>query len=85
MALYHLSFLKMNRGKLLQAGAVALLMDLAGGDSSAVASRVLLILNNLASGPEGRNAICEANGITELVHILAHRSLAPPLDPGMQQ
>ncbi|CAK9193584.1 unnamed protein product [Sphagnum troendelagicum] len=81
MALYHLSFLKMNRGKLLQAGAVALLMDLAGGESSAVASRVLLILNNLASGPEGRNAICEANGITELVHILAHRSLAPPLDP----
>jgi hypothetical protein len=85
MALYHLSFLKMNRGKLLQAGAVALLMDLAGGESSAVASRVLLILNNLASGPEGRNAICEANGITELVHILAHRSLAPPLDRGMQQ
>ncbi|CAK9193817.1 unnamed protein product [Sphagnum troendelagicum] len=81
MALYQLSFLKMNRGKLLQAGAVALLMDLAGGESSAVASRVLLILNNLASGPEGRNAICEANGITELVHILAHRSLAPPLDP----
>jgi hypothetical protein len=85
MALYQLSFLKMNRGKILQAGAVALLMDLAGGESSAVASRVLLILNNLASGPEGRNAICEANGITELVHILAHRSLAPPLDPGMQQ
>jgi hypothetical protein len=85
MALYHLSLLKVNRGRLLQAGAVALFMDLAGGESSAVASRVLLILNKLASVPEGRNAICEADGITKLVHILAPRSLAPPLDRGMQQ
>ncbi len=85
MALYHLSSSQINRTKLIQAGGVAILLGVVEGDSSILARIALLTLSKLAAVTEGHNAICEANGVKELVNIFALRSLPPPLGPGMQQ
>jgi hypothetical protein len=85
MALYHLSSSQINRTKLIQAGGVASLLGVVEGDSSILARIALLTLSKLAAVTEGHNAICEANGVKELVNILALRSLPPPLGPGMRQ
>ncbi len=85
MALYHLSSSQINRTKLIQAGGVAILLGVVEGDSSILARIALLTLSKLAAVTEGHNAICEANGVKELVNILALRSLPPPLGPGMWQ
>jgi HEAT repeat protein len=81
MALYHLSSSQINRTKLIQAGGVAILLSVVEGDSSILARIALLTLSRLAAVTEGHNAICEANGVKELVNILALRSLPPPLGP----
>ncbi|CAK9207271.1 unnamed protein product [Sphagnum troendelagicum] len=81
MALYHLSSSQINRTKLIQAGGVAILLGVVEGDSSILARIALLTLSKLAAVTEGHNAICEANGVKELVNIFALRSLPPPLGP----
>ncbi|CAM6039782.1 unnamed protein product [Sphagnum compactum] len=81
MALYHLSSSQINRMKLIQAGGVPILLGVVEGDSSILARIALLTLSKLAAVTEGHNAIREANGVKELVNILALRSLPPPLGP----
>ncbi|GAV70992.1 U-box domain-containing protein/KAP domain-containing protein [Cephalotus follicularis] len=68
LALYHLSLTQSNRVKLVKLGAVpSLLSMLRSGES---ASRILLILCNLAACTEGKSAMLDANAVGILVGIL---------------
>ncbi|BFG32626.1 hypothetical protein CerSpe_189000 [Prunus speciosa] len=73
LALYHLTLVESNRVKLVkQHNAIPTLLALA--KSPASASRVLLILCNLASCNEGRSAMLDANAVECLVGMLRRRS-----------
>lgn len=68
LALYHLTLVQSNRVKLIKLNAVPSLLVLAKSGSSA--SRILLILCNLAVCPEGRSAMLDANAVEYLVGML---------------
>ncbi|CAM6083564.1 unnamed protein product [Calypogeia fissa] len=70
MALYHLSFMQMNRNKLIKAGGVAILLGVAKDEKSDVVSRALLILCNIAAMQEGRVALAEINAVPVMVGLL---------------
>lgn len=65
LALYHLSLIHGNRVKLVKLGAVTTMLSMVKSAESA--SRVLLILCNLASCDEGRSAMLDANAVAILV------------------
>ncbi|XVE54909.1 hypothetical protein DITRI_Ditri03aG0119900 [Diplodiscus trichospermus] len=68
LALYHLSLIQSNRVKLVKFGAVSSLLSILQlGDS---ASRVLLVLCNLAACTEGKSAMLDANAVAILVGML---------------
>lgn len=68
LALYHLTLIQSNRVKLVKLGAVPTLLAMAKGGNSA--SRVLLILCNLAVCAEGRSSMLDANAVECLVGLL---------------
>lgn len=73
LALYHLSLIQSNRVKLVKLGAVSTLLSMVkSGDS---ASRVLLILCNLAACTEGKSAMLDANAVAILVGMLRESEL----------
>ncbi|MBA0852428.1 hypothetical protein Goshw_005260 [Gossypium schwendimanii] len=73
LALYHLSLIQSNRVKLVKLGAVLTLLSMVkSGDS---ASRVLLVLCNLAACPEGKSAMLDANAVAILVGMLRESEL----------
>ncbi|KAG8487048.1 hypothetical protein CXB51_020697 [Gossypium anomalum] len=73
LALYHLSLIQSNRVKLVKLGAVSTLLSMVkSGDS---ASRVLLVLCNLAACPEGKSAMLDANAVAILVGMLRESEL----------
>ncbi|KAJ9163704.1 hypothetical protein P3X46_023343 [Hevea brasiliensis] len=72
LALYHLSLIQSNRVKLVKLGAVPTLLGmLKAGD---LASRLLLILCNLAVCNEGRSAMLDGNAVAILVGMLREGS-----------
>ncbi|KAF2311398.1 hypothetical protein GH714_022274 [Hevea brasiliensis] len=72
LALYHLSLIQSNRAKLVKLGAVPTLLGMIkAGD---LASRLLLILCNLAAGKEGRSAMLDGNAVAILVGMLSEGS-----------
>lgn len=73
LALYHLTLVQTNRVKLVKLNAVPTLLTLA--QSGSLASRVLLILCNLAVCPEGRSAMLDANAVECLVGMLRRNEL----------
>ncbi|PON93328.1 Beta-catenin [Trema orientale] len=73
LALYHLTLVQSNRVKLVKLNAIPTLLALAQSGSSA--SRVLLILCNLAVCPEGRSAMLDANAVECLVGLLRRNEL----------
>ncbi|XVF09222.1 hypothetical protein REPUB_Repub07fG0073700 [Reevesia pubescens] len=73
LALYHLSLIQSNRVKLVKLGAVSTLLSMVkSGDS---ASRVLLVLCNLAACTEGKSAMLDANAVEILVEMLRESEL----------
>ncbi|XWS48116.1 hypothetical protein CRYUN_Cryun13aG0045400 [Craigia yunnanensis] len=73
LALYHLSLIQSNRFKLVKLGAVSTLLSMVkSGDS---ASRVLLVLCNLAACTEGKSAMLDANAVAILVGMLRESEL----------
>ncbi|KAH8487023.1 hypothetical protein Peur_069613 [Populus x canadensis] len=68
LALYHLSLIQSNRVKLVKLGAVSMLLSMV--KSGDLASRLLLVLCNLAACNEGRSAMLDANAVAILVGIL---------------
>lgn len=68
LALYHLTLVQSNRVKLIKLNAVPTLLVLAKTGSSA--SRILLILCNLAVCPEGRSSMLDANAVECFVGML---------------
>ncbi|XP_022727304.1 U-box domain-containing protein 38-like [Durio zibethinus] len=73
LSLYHLSLIQSNRVKLVKLGAVSTLLSMVkSGDS---ASRVLLVLCNLAACTEGKSAMLDANAVAILVGMLRKREL----------
>lgn len=73
LALYHLTLVQSNRVKLVKLNAIPTLLALAQSGSSA--SRVLLILCNLAACPEGRSAMLDGNAVECLVGMLRREEL----------
>ncbi|KAF4356164.1 hypothetical protein CsatB_017860 [Cannabis sativa] len=73
LALYHLTLVQSNRVKLVKLNAVPTLLALSQTGSSA--SRVLLILCNLAVCPEGRSSMLDANAVECLVSMLRRNEL----------
>ncbi|KAK7411534.1 hypothetical protein VNO78_02968 [Psophocarpus tetragonolobus] len=74
LALYHLSLVQSNRVKLVKLGAVPTLLSMAAAGGN-LASRVLLILCNLAVCTEGRAAMLDANAVECLVGLLRGNEL----------
>ncbi|KAK4257108.1 hypothetical protein QN277_006740 [Acacia crassicarpa] len=74
LALYHLTLVQSNRVKLVKLGAVPTLLSMV--KSGDLASRVLLILCNIAAGTEGRTAMLDANGVECLVGVLRENKSA---------
>ncbi|KAJ4974188.1 hypothetical protein NE237_007362 [Protea cynaroides] len=73
LALYHLSLVQSNRSKLVKLGSVPTLLAMVkGGD---LASRVLLILCNLAACAEGRTTLLDANAVECFVGMLRKKEL----------
>ncbi|XVF50263.1 hypothetical protein PTKIN_Ptkin04bG0082300 [Pterospermum kingtungense] len=73
LSLYHLSLIQSNRVKLVKFGAVSTLLSMVkSGDS---ASRVLLILCNLAACMEGKSAMLDSNAVAILVGMLRESEL----------
>ncbi|XP_050221126.1 U-box domain-containing protein 38-like [Mercurialis annua] len=72
LALYHLSLIQSNRVKLVKLGAVGSLLSMV--KSGDLASRLLLILCNLAACNEGRSAMLDGNAVTILVEMLREKS-----------
>lgn len=68
LALYHLTLIQSNRAKLVKLGAVPTLLAMAKSRNSA--SRVLLILCNMAVCAEGRSSMLDANAVECLVGLL---------------
>ncbi|XP_065876455.1 U-box domain-containing protein 38-like [Euphorbia lathyris] len=68
LALYHLSLVQSNRVKLVKLGAVPALLGMV--KSGEMASRMLLILCNLAACNEGRSAMLDGNAVSILVGML---------------
>ncbi|QCE14204.1 U-box domain-containing protein 38 [Vigna unguiculata] len=73
LALYHLSLVQSNRVKLVKLGAVPTLLSMVVAGN--LASRVLLILCNLAVCTEGRTAMLDANAVECLVGLLRTNEL----------
>lgn len=65
LALYHLSLIPNNRNRLVRAGAVPMLLSLIRSGQSA--SRILLLLCNLAACSEGKGAMLDGNAVAILV------------------
>ncbi|XP_015578343.2 U-box domain-containing protein 38 [Ricinus communis] len=72
LALYHLTLIQSNRVKLVKLGAVATLLSML--KSGELASRLLLILCNLAACNEGRSAMLDGNAVGILVGMLRESS-----------
>ncbi|KAJ1387155.1 Zinc finger, RING/FYVE/PHD-type [Sesbania bispinosa] len=68
LALYHLTLVQSNRVKLVKLGVVPTLLSMVMTGN--LASRVLLILCNLAVSMEGRTAMLDANAVECLVGLL---------------
>ncbi|XP_022740666.1 U-box domain-containing protein 40-like [Durio zibethinus] len=68
LALYHLSLVQSNRIKLVKIGSVPVLLNMV--KSGHMTGRILLILSNLASGPDGRYAVLDSGGVECLVSLL---------------
>ncbi|KHN19335.1 U-box domain-containing protein 38 [Glycine soja] len=73
LALYHLSLVQSNRMKLVKLGVVPTLLSMVVAGN--LASRVLLILCNLAVCTEGRTAMLDANAVEILVSLLRGNEL----------
>ncbi|OMP10729.1 Armadillo [Corchorus olitorius] len=73
LALYHLSLIQSNRVKLVKLGAVSTLLSMVKSGESA--SRVLLVLCNLAASTEGKSAMLDANAVAILVGMLRESEL----------
>ncbi|CAH8332114.1 unnamed protein product [Eruca vesicaria subsp. sativa] len=65
LALYHLSLIPNNRTRLVRAGAVPMMLSMVRSGESA--SRILLLLCNLAACSEGKGAMLDGNGVAILV------------------
>ncbi|KAM7267630.1 hypothetical protein ACFE04_009796 [Oxalis oulophora] len=74
LALYHLSLIHSNRVKLIKLSAVPILLSMVRANESA-ASRILLVLCNLAACNEGRSAMLDANAVGILVSLLREGQL----------
>lgn len=73
LALYHLTLVQSNRVKLVKLGVVPTLLSMVM--TGTLASRVLLILCNLAMCLEGRTAMLDANAVECLVSLLRGKEL----------
>lgn len=73
LALYNLSLVQSNRVKLVKLGAVSTLLSLI--KSGDLASRLLLVLCNLAASTEGKSAMLDANAVEILVVMLREGGL----------
>ncbi|XP_027366590.1 U-box domain-containing protein 38-like [Abrus precatorius] len=73
LALYHLTLVQSNRVKLVKLGVVPALLSMVVAGN--LASRVLLILCNLAVSMEGRTAMLDANAVECLVELLRGNEL----------
>lgn len=73
LALYHLTLVQSNRVKLVKLGVVPTLISMVM--KGTMASRVLLILCNLAMCVEGRTAMLDANAVECLVSLLRGNEL----------
>ncbi|XVF54179.1 hypothetical protein PTKIN_Ptkin05aG0159800 [Pterospermum kingtungense] len=73
LALYHLSLVQSNRVKLVKLGAVSTLLSMVKSGESA--SRVLLVLCNVAACTEGKSAMLDANAVAILVGVLKESEL----------
>ncbi|CAL5203354.1 unnamed protein product [Lathyrus oleraceus] len=73
LALYHLTLVQSNRVKLVKLGVVSTLISMVM--TGTMASRVLLILCNLAMCVEGRTAMLDANAVECLVSLLRGNEL----------
>ncbi|XP_077237888.1 U-box domain-containing protein 40-like [Tasmannia lanceolata] len=71
LALYHLSLVQSNRSKLVKLGAIPTLLAMASRDE--LATRILIILYNLASSAEGRAALLDAHAVEVFVEMLSQR------------
>ncbi|KAH7292014.1 hypothetical protein KP509_29G047200 [Ceratopteris richardii] len=76
MALYNLSLLHTNKSKLVKGGAIPILFNLAQSKETRpdLVSRVLMVLANAASIPEGKAVLTQLNAIPALVRLLAIKS-----------
>ncbi|WCJ20905.1 U-box domain-containing protein 40 [Euphorbia peplus] len=72
-ALYHLSLVQSNRTKLVKLGAVPILLGMV--KSGHMRSRVFLVLGNLASCLNGRDAMLDSGGVDCLVGVLRDEEL----------
>lgn len=68
-ALFNLSIYHENKGRIVQAGAVKHLVDLMD-PAAGMVDKAVAVLANLATIPEGRNAIGEEGGIPVLVEVV---------------
>ncbi|EFJ24844.1 hypothetical protein SELMODRAFT_414320 [Selaginella moellendorffii] len=98
MALYHLSLAQLNRGKMVKAGLVPILLSIAeeqgGGarhreeqgagiqSSHDLASRCMCILSCLAASSDGRTALLEINGVRRLFALLRNERRNSPPSQG---
>lgn len=73
LALYNLSLIQSNRVKLVKLGAVSTLLSLV--KSGDLASRLLLVLCNLAASTEGKSAMLDANAVEILVGMVREGGL----------
>ncbi|CAJ2651919.1 U-box domain-containing protein 38-like [Trifolium pratense] len=73
LALYHLTLVQSNRFKLVKLGVVPTLLSMLM--TGTMASRVLLILCNLAMSVEGRTAMLDANAVECMVNLLRGNEL----------
>ncbi|CAH8267810.1 unnamed protein product [Arabidopsis lyrata] len=65
LALYHLSLIPNNRTRLVKAGAVPMMLSMIRSGESA--SRIVLLLCNLAACSEGKGAMLDGNAVSILV------------------
>ncbi|CAL0305068.1 unnamed protein product [Lupinus luteus] len=70
LALYHLTLLQSNRAKLVKLGVIPTLLSMVKWKTGDMASRVLLILCNLAVSVEGRTAMLDADAVGCLLGLL---------------
>ncbi|OIW19972.1 hypothetical protein TanjilG_30948 [Lupinus angustifolius] len=75
LALYHLTLVQSNRAKLVKLGVVPTLLSMVKWKTGDIASRVLLILCNLAVSVEGRTAMLDADAVGCLVEMLRRNEL----------